>query len=341
MKKHLRNAIILMLFLTASLASAQPFTEEIVFSQNGYANEEEITHIQGKYCSLVVDTIGEGTFVSRYYASTKSLNIYFHNFLTVESAVNIREIAFYTKTNKSPILKKGQQGKIDGKKKIWKGESRKVVFTVDGSGGAVQIQKIRITYSENPAMPSTVPLRVTDAGYATISSAYPLDFGNIDGLKAYYVVRQDGNSAYLSEIGGVVAGNTGVLIKAPKGNYNINVAGTSGEIPTGNLLQPTAGRDIKADGTQYVLSMVNGVVGFRKVRINDSLRDNTAYISLDAGSSTRNFIVLRPEENTTFIDIVNDLESFTETPVYNLSGQRVSREYKGIVIRNGRKSVQR
>ena len=48
-------------------------------------------------------------------------------------------------------------------------------------------------------------------------------------------------------------------------------------------------------------------------------------------------------ETTTGIDNVNQIDSAINdnAPMYNLAGQRVGKEYKGVVIQNGKKFINR
>jgi len=90
----------------------------------------------------------------------------------------------------------------------------------------------------------------------------------------------------------------------------------------------------------YVLKKGNdGVVGFYQVNNNEyKVRANTAYLatSYDAASSgAKLFIGLDGE---TAVEAVA-AEVLPTGTAYNLQGQRVGNDYKGVVIVNGKKVI--
>lgn len=76
-------------------------------------------------------------------------------------------------------------------------------------------------------------------------------------------------------------------------------------------------------------------IGFYKVTASTYyLKQGTAYLSLNNNASAKNFIDI---DNTTSIGLIG--ASKNEAQMFNLAGQRVGNDYKGIVIVNGKKVI--
>jgi hypothetical protein len=104
------------------------------------------------------------------------------------------------------------------------------------------------------------------------------------------------------------------------------------------------------DNTNYILSYKNSQLGFRKVDgSTNKVQPNRAYMSVKyvAGSgSARDFFGINFGGETTGIDNlnvnVNANDNFdANAPMYNLAGQRVGANYKGVVIQNGKKYIKK
>lgn len=185
----------------------------------------------------------------------------------------------------------------------------------------------------------TLELTVTEAGYATISSEKVLDFTSLPELKLYTITETKDNKATTREFRfKTLRGNNGLLVQATPGTYQIPISISEvGYAPVGNLLRAVANTDVTADGTQYVLSNVGGVVGFRQVVTGDKIKKNTAYLKV-AGGAAKTFVL---DGEATGINLPNVETPSADGIMYNLSGQRVSKNYKGIVIINGKKVIRK
>lgn len=185
----------------------------------------------------------------------------------------------------------------------------------------------------------TLELTVTEAGYATISSEKVLDFTSLPELKLYTITETKDNKATTREFRfKTLRGNNGLLVQAAPGTYQIPISISEvGYEPVGNLLKAVANTDVTADGTQYVLSNVDGVVGFRQVVTGDKIKKNTAYLQV-AGGAAKTFVL---DGEATGINLPNVETPNADGIMYNLSGQRVSKNYKGIVIINGKKVIRK
>ena len=194
--------------------------------------------------------------------------------------------------------------------------------------------------------PITVSASIAPSSYTAFSSAYPLDFSNVDGIYAYYVESEDiaGNqNVTLKKIEGTVAANTGLVLNGTAGEtYNIPVVASGNDV-TGNLLRASVtATEIDnsfADGYGNVYVLSSG----QFVGITDYVDANTS-LTIPAGKSYLVASQTQVKALNAFINgeatgistAVEDNVSF-DGATYNLAGQRVDASYKGIVIRNGKK----
>lgn len=195
----------------------------------------------------------------------------------------------------------------------------------DGTGGALSLYK-----------KMTVPVTISDAGFATYCSAYALDFKGT-GLTAYQA-GMNGTTVEFTEVSDVPA-ETGVLVKGAAKTYNVPVVASSSTDVDDNVLEGTV-TGTTIDGTNastdfFVLKKNTAGVGFYRVtNAAYNVRANTAYLAVPKGSA-KGFI---PVDGTTAIELV-DSTNEVAAPAYNLQGQRVSNGYKGVVIVNGKKII--
>ena len=110
-------------------------------------------------------------------------------------------------------------------------------------------------------------------------------------------------------------------------SYNISDDGT-----TGNELQVFGG--LSFDGKKFT-SIDDIKVGDVVVVYGKLKKFGTTY-ELD-----KNNILISLNGTTTGITNITTDEAAKNTPVYNLAGQKVTKAYKGVVIKNGKKMIQK
>ena len=179
------------------------------------------------------------------------------------------------------------------------------------------------------------------AEWASFSSTNALDFGKVEGLKAYYATANDGLNISYNTVEKAPAG-TGLILGGEQGNYDVPVIDAAPALSSTNLLQSTAAGDytiLEADeNLVYVFGKIGSDIGFVKGNVGYVIGANKAYLRLTKELAAKgfNFIGLPGSET----DGINKVNTLVETGVrYNLAGQRVGNDYKGIVIVNGRKVV--
>ena len=91
----------------------------------------------------------------------------------------------------------------------------------------------------------------------------------------------------------------------------------------------------------YVLQNGTSGLGFYKVADADKIKITSfrAYATFTYAAGSRDFLDIDFNGDITGIkDVKTQLED-SNAPIYNLSGQRVGNDYKGVVIQNGKKFV--
>ena len=182
---------------------------------------------------------------------------------------------------------------------------------------------------------STVPATITAAEYATFNSAYATDFSTT-GVTVYTAEDKETSVALNEVASGQVPANTPVVLyKAGGGNVNVPVIASATAISGTNDLHVSTGTDVE---NMYVLAM-NPTIGFYPWT-GTNLSAGKVYLQGKASYGAREFLGFN-EGSTTAIDALDNLTNspFDNAPMYNLAGQRVTKSYKGVVIVNGKKML--
>ena len=195
---------------------------------------------------------------------------------------------------------------------------------------------------------SEVEVTITANKYATFSSDYKLDFSNT-GVKAYKATTNTNSSVHLEEVT-VVPANTGVLLYSETADdYTIPVSTETASNMSGNKLVSTANgaHNVTAEEYEkaYVFGKLNDEVGFFKAAVGKTVAQGRCYLLLDEAISLSQdapFLSIIFDEGATTKINLNDNDNLNfdqNAPRYNMAGQRVSDSYKGIVIVNGKKYI--
>ena len=182
-----------------------------------------------------------------------------------------------------------------------------------------------------------VTATIGSTGYATFSSTYALDFTDVTALTAYTATACDGETVTLTKVTGTVAANTGLVIKGETADIPV-VA--EGDAQDGNMLFALDGSystlGAGTNGTNYVLSVQEDKVVFAPIEGTGApVTAGHAALFVPEASSAKLRLVFADE-------LANGINGVTavsnaDAAIYNLSGQRVNAAYKGIVIKNGKK----
>ena len=178
-------------------------------------------------------------------------------------------------------------------------------------------------------------------GWATFASDCAVKYDDL-GLKAYAVTLNDDKaSVSYTPFTDVVPAYTPVLLKG--------AAGKDYEIYSKPVWAPNLPNDLKAsDGyststdaaTLYALATKDGVTAFYPVKKDSPIPAKRCYLEGNGTSQKAAFYSLGTNfgETTGISSVENKVEK-ADAPVYNLAGQLVGKDYKGLVIKNGKKFV--
>lgn len=194
---------------------------------------------------------------------------------------------------------------------------------------------------------SVVPqfdVEVGSTGFATIGFPYATTLP--EGVTGYAVTGVTSTAVTLTEVssGTNIAANTGLIIVAKQGSYTFPVVESGTVIENNKLVANTEGvKTATTEGEFYVLAVTNEAtktVGLAKIAQNGTLAKNRAYMPanvIPANVSAQSATFRLVFGDATMVTEVGDGDAeAVETVVYNLAGQRVNNNAKGLVVVKGR-----
>lgn len=196
---------------------------------------------------------------------------------------------------------------------------------------------------------SSLDVQVGSTGFATVGFPYAVTLP--DGVRGYAVTNVTETAVTLTEVaaGTNIAANTGLIIVAAPGSYTFPVVESGVEIADNVLVANTeADKIAETEGEFYVLAVTDEAsktVGLAQIAQGGVIAKNRAYMPasvVPAGVSGQTSSLRLVFGNPTAVEEVaeNGVEP-VETVVYNLAGQRVRTDAKGMVIVKGRKYLKK
>ena len=195
---------------------------------------------------------------------------------------------------------------------------------------------------------ATVPVTIGASGYASYCSSYALDFTET-GVTAYTAKVEEEKVVLTKVTDNIVPANEGVVLRGVQNDYNIPVATTDdsfdfSENQMVGVVQRTQVVWNVGGKYNYILqqgqfNMANG--GYLKA--NRAYLSTTYNVEAQGGAKPLT-IVFNDEEQGEETDGIKSVQGsgFTVNgEAYNLSGQRVGADYKGLVIINGKKVIRK
>lgn len=182
---------------------------------------------------------------------------------------------------------------------------------------------------------STESLTTAASSFSTYAASYPVDYKSL-GLTAYAIgLDETAKKVTYTEIDGIVPANTPVLVKGEASKtYSLTKAeGDVAEVTTS--LQVSDGKVVTEGDLYYAFSTVDGKSGFKRIANGITIPAKKGYLKL-ASASAKSFFSF-DDETTGIKGIENGTVAEENAPLYNLAGQRVSKDYKGVVVKNGKK----
>lgn len=179
---------------------------------------------------------------------------------------------------------------------------------------------------------NTESLTTSAKGYATYSADYAVNYSDL-GLTAYTLTVDETNKTVTAKaFTGVVPAGGAVLVKGDASKaYTLTPATTEGDATFATDLVTGA---TTADGTQYGFTSKSGTPAFAQVQFGQDIPAKKGYIVLSGASAAKYAINFDGE--ATGIQTIEAAPA-ANGAMFNLAGQRVDKAYKGIVIVNGKK----
>lgn len=201
-------------------------------------------------------------------------------------------------------------------------------FRFEGGTYAV----FKITYTA----PKHMAVTIKETGYATLFTDYAVAIP--EDVKAYWGKLNDAkDEVQLTEITGTIPASTAVILKTETpGTYNFVAAEDVAAIEN-NILEGTLTDKVVAANSVYTLGLgTDGTVGMRQYS-GTSVRAYSAYMEAPAGDARFYSLGFGDDDETTGVNNLSVVKVDISAPMYNLAGQRVRNDYKGIVVQKGKK----
>lgn len=248
-----------------------------------------------------------------------------------------RRLKVYNDNSKVSCVKASNRSSFY--KQEWTGEADRVSFEALGSQG-VYINSIKVTFNKD------VSLAVSSAERATL---YYSDRSFIipEGVVAR-TYKIEGNVLSRSreyKKGDVLPKGTAVVLEAKEGKYIFEETSKAGETDPNNALRGSDTKTTTSGGeVYYVFGKGSNGVGFYWKKANGKAFTTEAH---------KAYLVYTPSKTTnakSFLgfDVALEIQGLMvrekttfDGPIYNLAGQRVDKDYKGIIIVNGKKYLNR
>lgn len=181
-----------------------------------------------------------------------------------------------------------------------------------------------------------VPIAIGSTGYATFAPQQNVTL--TEDINAYIVKSYNNGEAYVavSPITGVLAKGEGIIVEGePNTIIDVETTEETAEKNAENILVGTLAATTLAEGEAYILAEEEGQAVFSLCAAGN-IAAGKAYLPAPANAAPALKIV--KEDDATAIKKTETSETFG-TSIYNLAGQKVSTDYKGIIIRNGKKMM--
>lgn len=161
-----------------------------------------------------------------------------------------------------------------------------------------------------------------------------MDFSSVEGLNAYVGTVND-NTITFTKTDQIPAGK-GMLLEGNAGTYTVPCVENSDIEIENDLVGVTT--DTEVSGSIYVLYNTDekGIGFYQTSGTSFTVGANTAYLPATVGTNAKVLRMAFADDIATGVEAVAAAEGESEV-LYNVAGQQVGKDYKGIVIKNGKK----
>ena len=206
------------------------------------------------------------------------------------------------------------------------------------------------TYTNYCTTIPPVTITTNKGGWASFTPTWNATLS--DGATAYIITAVNATSVTATKVDVLKAGE-GYFIKgdAAETNYTATATTTEGTATDGSLLvgcleSTTIDASTPSTNDKYILGTATtganaGKSGLFFVDSSVTVGAGKAYLLSNTSNGARFLSLTLDDEETTAISQMERMRNGENenTPMYNLAGQRVSKDYKGIVVVNGRKQM--
>ena len=177
-------------------------------------------------------------------------------------------------------------------------------------------------------------VEVGDANYTTFVAPYNID-AMPEGVEAYACQVVEDDHVHLTAVDAIPEGEAVVLKNT--GTYTFSPAAGAVELGAENDLLPSDGT-VQGGANIFALADKSEGVGFYRVGEEIAVPAGKGYlvIGVGGGAGVKAFYGF-DEDDATAIEMVNGQSSMVNGPIFNLAGQRMSKQQKGVNIINGKK----
>ena len=295
----------------------------------------------GSTLDVVSGTTAEGVTVtftrngSSIYASTTAMRVYKDNTIKIDAPAGktITNVVFTQSAGTTDDMTSSPSG-YNSITKTWTGDASSVTFSRPSKVESyLQFTNIEVVLAEK--------VTIGSSKYASFCSSYALDFGetNVKAYKAKY--DSETNKVKLTQVDKVPA-NTGVVLYcATADDYTVPVIASASAVTENELVGVTEETSVVWNPSTGVYNYILQSGVFKKAS-EGKLRANRAYLSTSynvaaAGARELEMVFDGEDGGVTGISNVKNQKSDVCSDIFNLAGQRVNANHKGIVIMNGKK----
>lgn len=212
-------------------------------------------------------------------------------------------------------------------------------LTITDNGQVLYPSMIAVKY---PHTTKSYTLTTTDTDFYSLYLDYNATIPA--GVTAYRgELSADETTLTVSEITlDFIPANYGVLVKSNEaGEFTFEEATSTG-VMASDLKGVTEDTDItvlaaEPGKTVLTLGMKDGVAGFRQPA-GTQIKANRAYLLVSSTNAAKG-VKIAFDGETTGISDINAAKYEADAPVYDLTGRRVSADAKGLLIKNGKKFI--
>ena len=186
---------------------------------------------------------------------------------------------------------------------------------------------------------ATFSTTLDNLGYATFASPYALDLGNITGATAYKAAI-DGSVVRFTELSQTVNPNEGILLKGDADAVvTIPVVSSGTDVVGNDFLVNTSGAVFDAAANTTYFAMYKNQSSLTFAKFDPSTLEfpaNKAYLKVTSVGGVKALQIVFNNDEATGIAVPEAVEA-EEGALYNTAGQQVTADFKGVVIKNGKK----